>query len=96
MIPLIVAKLKEFERRKAANARIARRLLTHVWRRRSRKLNISIYLPISPLYLPISPYISQADPQAQGDAEEGGGAGAPHTVLPYCRVLTRRGVSGDG
>jgi len=55
MIPIIVAKLKEFERRKAAKALIARRLLTFVWRRRIRKLNIS---PISPLHLPVSPYIS--------------------------------------
>ena len=38
MIPLLVAKLKEFERRKAAKALIARRLLTFVWRRRIRKL----------------------------------------------------------
>jgi len=38
MIPRLVAKLKEFERRKAAKALIARRLLTFVWRRRIRKL----------------------------------------------------------
>ena len=38
MIPLLVAKLREFERRKAAKALIARRLLTFVWRRRIRKL----------------------------------------------------------
>ena len=38
MIPRIVAKIKEFERQKAAKALVARRLLTHVWRRRIRKL----------------------------------------------------------
>ena len=62
MIPVLVAKLKEFERRKAAKALIARRLLTFVWRRRIRKLSISptspLYLHVSPLYLPVSPYIS--------------------------------------
>ena len=38
MIPRIVAKIKEYERRKAAKALVARRLLTYVWRRRIRKL----------------------------------------------------------
>ena len=33
-----MAKIKEFERQKAAKALVARRLLTHVWRRRIRKL----------------------------------------------------------
>ena len=38
MIPRIVAKIKEYERQKAAKALVARRLLTYVWRRRIRKL----------------------------------------------------------
>ena len=33
-----MAKIKEYERRKAAKALVARRLLTYVWRRRIRKL----------------------------------------------------------
>lgn len=38
MIPIIVTKIKEFERKKAAKALVARKMLVYVWRRRIRKL----------------------------------------------------------